>query len=105
MNATRFICSIALSLLLAACATVVGPKVSAPIGLPEKLPADPREADRVAKDAFRNLNFFAEGRGMAMTPGLIGSYKLLSRTGAYDGMMRERWGLILEGRSPIGLTE
>lgn len=106
MAAIKFICSGALCLLLAACGGVVAPKIaSSAMSLPEKLPPDPREADKVAKDAFRNLTFFAEGRGMAMTPGLIGPYKLTSWTRAYDGMMRDRWGLIMEGRSPIGLTE
>jgi mono/diheme cytochrome c family protein len=95
-----------LCLLLAACGGAFARKIAPPAkSLPEKLPADPREADKVAKDAFRNLTFFAEGRGMAMTPGLVGSYKLVSWTGAFDGMMRDRWGLIMEDRIPIGLTE
>ena len=106
MAAIKVIGSAALCLLLAACGGVTAPKIASPAkSLPEELPADPREADKVAKDAFRNLTFFAEGRGMAMTPGLIGPYKLTSWTGAYDGMMRDRWGLIMDGRSPIGLTE
>ena len=56
MAALKLICSGAFCLLLAACGGVVAPKIaSPPASLPEKLPSDPREADKVAKDAFRNL--------------------------------------------------
>lgn len=59
----------------------------------------------MAKDAFRGVTFFSEGRGMAMAPGVIGAYKSLRWTGIYDSMLRERFGVVMEGREPVGLKE
>lgn len=66
---------------------------------------DSRAADRKAKDAFLKLNFFADGRGMHMTSGLIGSYKTLAWTGIYDRQLTKDWGAIKHDGQVIGLGE
>ncbi|HEX4641406.1 MAG TPA: hypothetical protein VH252_08470, partial [Chthoniobacterales bacterium] len=70
------------------------------------LPRDRRAADRVAKERFLGLHFFAEGRGMHIAPGLIATYSALGKTGLYDGLIGNRWGLnILPGHRVPGLFD
>lgn len=104
--AMKFVWVIASCLALASCiGTSARMGMSDAIIVAEKLPEDRRAADRVAKDAFRDLTFFAEGRGMAMTPGIIGIYKAFGWTRIWDRMHRERFGLVMEDGAPVGVTE
>ncbi len=102
----KLICCGATGLMLASCTGTPVHKVEPQAtSLPAQLPEDRREADTVAKESFRRLTFFADGRGMAMTPGLIGVYKMFGWTHIYDRMLRERFGLVMENGAPVGLTE
>jgi hypothetical protein len=69
--------------------------------------ADDREmADRIAKEKFLNLHFFAEGRGVHIAPGLMGIYGATANTGVYDRLMGKRWGMnVLENHRIAGLFD
>lgn len=92
--------------LLAACAGT-SPKRAAIFRevLPAALPADRRAADKIAKEVFPKLHFYSEGRGMALVPGLIGFYQATRWTGAYESLHYDQWGLIKDGRDPVGVIE
>jgi mono/diheme cytochrome c family protein len=76
-----------------------------------RTPDDKTRADRKAKEAFRHLNFFAEGDGMHMSPGLVWFVprKLPLVPGSLDQRLwgrlyRHRWGVNYENGSPVGLS-
>jgi hypothetical protein len=59
-----------------------------------------------AVDAFKNMQFFYKGRGMAISPDLIKLYDTISRTGVGMpnlGPIYQRWGLIFENNSAKGI--
>lgn len=65
--------------------------------------------DETAKLEFARLNFFTDGRGMHLSPGLITSYGVLDgRAGAFSGFtkdrMSRRWGVIFENERLAGLS-
>lgn len=64
------------------------------------------ERHNEAVDAFKNLQFFYKGRGMAISPDLIRLYKVMSRggIGTQDlGPIYQRWGLIFENNEAKGI--
>ncbi|MEQ1879084.1 MAG: hypothetical protein ABL958_20760, partial [Bdellovibrionia bacterium] len=63
--------------------------------------ADRRRADAEAKQAFLNLNFFSEGRGMHTSPGLINFYKKTAGLGVVVNTVKNRWGFNVVGESKI----
>jgi hypothetical protein len=59
-----------------------------------------------AVDAFKNLQFFYKGRGMAISPDLIKLYDTMSRggVGTQDlGPIYQRWGLIFQDNEAKGI--
>jgi len=63
-------------------------------------------ADVAAKEKFLNLNFFAEGRGMHIPPGMIVGYSATAKTGIYDGLIGNRWGMnVLPDHRVAGLFD
>jgi len=59
-----------------------------------------------AVDAFKNLQFFYKGRGMAISPDLIKLYGTMSRArvGTQDlGPIYQRWGLIFQENKAKGI--
>jgi mono/diheme cytochrome c family protein len=66
------------------------------------------EADREAKKAFQQLQFFHEGRGMMLSPGLISAYNLfVPGLGAVDSKtFSGRWGVVFNDEGKIsGLNQ
>jgi mono/diheme cytochrome c family protein len=64
------------------------------------------EAHVEAVEAFKSLNFFYKGRGMAISPDLIKLYESMSnaRIGTGDlGPIYQRWGLVLEDNKVKGI--
>lgn len=64
------------------------------------------ERHREAVDAFKNLQFFYKGRGMAISPDLIKLYDTMSREGVGTqnlGPIYQRWGLIFENNQAKGI--
>lgn len=64
------------------------------------------EAHIEAVEAFKNLNFFYKGRGMAISPDLIKLYESMSnaRIGTGDlGPIYQRWGLVFEDNKVKGI--
>ena len=59
-----------------------------------------------AVDAFKNMQFFYKGRGMAISPDLIKLYDTMSRRGVGVqnlGPIYQRWGLIFEKNQAKGI--
>jgi mono/diheme cytochrome c family protein len=59
-----------------------------------------------ATEAFKSLNFFYKGRGMAISPDLIKLYEFMSQlgTGVQDlGPIYQRWGLIFQNNQAKGI--
>ena len=59
-----------------------------------------------AVDAFKNLQFFYKGIGMAISPDLIKLYGTISRVGIATGNLGpiyQRWGLIFEDNEAKGI--
>jgi hypothetical protein len=59
-----------------------------------------------AVNAFKNLEFFYKGRGMAISPDLIKLYDTMSRRGVGVqnlGPIYQRWGLIFEKNQAKGI--
>lgn len=59
-----------------------------------------------ATEAFKTLNFFYKGRGMAISPDLIKLYDFMSKrgTGVQDlGPIYQRWGLIFQNNQAKGI--
>lgn len=67
------------------------------------------QSDIKAKDAFLHLNFFAEGRGMHLVPGLIEVFENFYQTktglGLRDSLLHDRWGFNIENHWPVGLFD
>jgi mono/diheme cytochrome c family protein len=64
------------------------------------------ERHEQAVDAFKNLQFFYKGRGMAISPDLIKLYGTMSRGGIGTqnlGPIYQRWGLIFENNEAKGI--
>ncbi|NQZ01650.1 MAG: hypothetical protein HRT45_13385 [Bdellovibrionales bacterium] len=61
------------------------------------------EADYQAKEAFLDLNFFSEGRGMIMSPGLIDMYEFfVPGLGVVNReLMQSSWGLVFDDSSQV----
>ena len=61
------------------------------------------EESRQAKAAFLKLDFFTEGRGMIMSPGLISAYNLaVPGIGAFDDkLFTKRWGMVYDDDGQI----
>ncbi len=58
-----------------------------------------QERATTAADAFLNLNFYYKGRGMSVSPDLIGLYDNLNKMGLSTGELGplyQRWGLIVQ---------
>lgn len=65
------------------------------------------ERHQEAIDAFKNLQFFYKGRGMAISPDLIRLYETMSRGGVGTqelGPIYQRWGLIFKDNQAVGIT-
>ena len=65
-----------------------------------------REQHLEAVEAFKNLNFFYKGRGMAISPDLIKLYKTMSERGIGTsdlGPIYQRWGLLFEKNQAKGI--
>lgn len=62
---------------------------------------DRKRLDREAKAAFLKLHFFAEGRGMHTSPGLIKFYESISGRGVFSDTVRNRWGMNVVGTNEI----
>lgn len=59
-----------------------------------------------AVDAFKNLQFFYKGRGMAISPDLIKIYDTVSRSGVGmpdRGPLYQRWGLLFDDNQAKGV--
>src|SRR5665647_307183 len=59
-----------------------------------------------ATEAFKNLNFFYKGRGMAISPDLIKVFEWTSSRGIGSGdlgPLYQRWGLIVQNNNVRGL--
>ena len=59
-----------------------------------------------AVEAFKNLNFFYKGRGMAISPDLIKLYEQMGSRGVGTqnlGPIYQRWGLIFENNKAKGM--
>ena len=61
------------------------------------------EADQQAKQAFFELNFFSEGRGMIMSPGLISMYEFfVPGLGMINQQfMQKNWGLTFDDEGKV----
>lgn len=82
------------------------PLLAADVEREMPLPGNRATADRIAQEKFLNLNFFAEGRGVHIAPGLMGIYDATAKTGVYDGLMGKRWGMnVLENHRIAGLFD
>lgn len=95
--------SLALALLLAAgCASRVTKSRPVTEILQEKHvppPRDRREADALAQNELMNLQFFADGRGMHLSPGYLRQFYATGWTGLPNLLLRDRWGFnIADGR-------
>lgn len=59
-----------------------------------------------AVEAFKNLNFFYKGRGMAVSPDLIRLYDSMSKLGlgtSENGPLYQRWGFVVQENKVRGL--
>ncbi len=59
-----------------------------------------------AVEAFKNLNFFYKGRGMAVSPDLIRLYDSMSKLGigtSSNGPLYQRWGFVVQENKVRGL--
>ncbi len=67
------------------------------------------QSDIKAKEAFKNLNFFAEGRGIHLVPGLIEVSENFNLTKSglalRDVILHDRWGFNIENHWPVGLFD
>lgn len=63
------------------------------------------ERDQQAQAAFRKLHFFAEGRGMHMSPNLIGAYNFIGDLRLIQSQMVRRWGFVFDEGKLVGLSE
>ena len=64
------------------------------------------EQHQEAIEAFKNLNFFYKGRGMAISPDLIKLYEAMGQRGMGTqnlGPIYQRWGLIFENNKAKGM--
>lgn len=62
------------------------------------------EKHQKAVAEFLDLDFFANGQGMHLSPGLIKRYESMNPEGEADSsLMRNRWGLIFEKGNLVGL--
>jgi mono/diheme cytochrome c family protein len=76
-------------------------------------PVDRIQLDREAKAQFLQLNFYAEGRGMHMSPGLITYFNRLmdnlpppeNRKLILRSWLTKRWGLNFKGQRIVGLFD
>lgn len=84
----------------------VQPSLPAEVAIKNSLPKNRRAADVAAKEKFLNLHFFANGRGVHIAPGLIDAYNATAKTGIYDGLIANRWGMnVLPGHRIAGLFD
>jgi len=66
------------------------------------------QADHKAKAEFRELNFFADGGGMHLVPGLIDVYEELPQTikkNFLEETFKRRWGMVVVDGKPQGLFD
>jgi hypothetical protein len=63
---------------------------------------DRAAADRRAKQAFLELQFFTEGRGMHQVPEMIRAYDLVAPL-IDKPLLERRWGFAFDGKRPAGL--